>query len=314
MKNNPTTKTNGSLLGRTFIGILFGIAALYIVVVHWHTVSGSLEATRSAHLSWLLIALGCMVITMLIAAVIYGVLALHRLRYRQTVLVEVAAGFVNRILPSGLGSLGLHGVYLYKRKHTVAEATAVVSVNNLLGVTAHLSLLLFLIVLRPHVFQALHFHVAVRSVICVLIVLSAVLLIAATAPVIRRRVVGFARNLVRSFKKVSILSAAKAWGLAVMLTSLYVLILWFSGHAVDVHLSMLQMFVVFTAGMFSGTIVPLPGGLVGMEAGLLVSLVAYDIPTARAGAVVVIFRFVTYWLPIIPGVIALFLARRKRLV
>jgi undecaprenyl-diphosphatase len=74
------------------------------------------------------------------------------------------------------------------------------------------------------------------------------------------------------------------------------------------------MFVVFTIGMFSGTIVPLPGGLVGMEAGLLVGLLAYNVPTAQAGAVVVIFRLVTYWLPILPGIAALFLARRRRLI
>jgi len=41
-----------------------------------------------------------------------------------------------RLLPSGIGSLGLNGVYLYKRKHTVAEATVVVSTNNLLGIVS----------------------------------------------------------------------------------------------------------------------------------------------------------------------------------
>jgi undecaprenyl-diphosphatase len=99
-----------------------------------------------------------------------------------------------------------------------------------------------------------------------------------------------------------------------MLTGLYTLILWCSGHAVNVHISILQMFIIFTIGMFSGTIVPLPGGLVGMEAGLLVGLLAYNVSAAQAGAVVVIFRLVTYWLPILPGIAALFLARRRRLI
>lgn len=296
------------------MGLVFVVAALYILIAHWHTVDSSLRAARDAQVTWLGIALGSMVMTILVAALIYGTLALQRLRYFQTVLVEIAAGFVNRILPSGLGSLGLHGVYLYKKRHTVAEATAVVSVNNLVGIVAHLTLLLLLIVVRPHVVRALHFHVSVKGAVLAVLVLGVVLVAVCIVPMVRQQITRFIRNLSHSFKKVGLPSVLKAWGLAIVLTSLYVCILWSSGRAVDVSLSVLQMFVVFTAGMFSGTIVPLPGGLVGMEAGLLVGLVAYDVPTARAGAVVVIFRLVTYWLPIIPGVLALFLARRRQLV
>ncbi len=314
MKTHPVTQTNNSSLVRSLVGFLFGIAALYVVVVHWQTVDRSLQVTRTAHVAWLLTALGCMLATMLVAAAIYGTLALHRLRYLQTLLVEVAAGFVNRILPSGLGSLGLHGVYLYKRKYTVAEATAVVSVNNLLGITAHLSLLLLLVLVQPHTLRMLHVHVAVKSVVFVAIGFGVLLMAVALVPVVRRRIMRFIYNLLHSFRKVGLWSVIKAWVLALILTSLYTLILWCSGHAVDVHLSILQMFVVFTIGMFSGTVVPLPGGLVGMEAGLLVGLLAYNVPVTQAGAVVVIFRLVTYWLPILPGVIALFLARRRSLV
>lgn len=295
-------------------GVIFGVAALYMLVAHWHTVSASLHVARTAHVAWLAAALSCMVATTLIAAAIYGTLAVQRLHYFQTVLVEVAAGFVNRILPSGLGSLGLHGVYLYTRRHTVSEATAVVSVNNLVGIVAHLSLLVALLLARPHVIRSLHFRVPVRDIVLVAVVLGIILAVVGMLPMVRQQIAQFIHNLLHSFKKVGLPSVVRAWVFALLLTSLYVLILWSSGRAVNVDLSVLQMFVVFTAGMFSGTVVPLPGGLVGMEAGLLVGLVAYGVPAAHAGAVVVIFRLVTYWLPIIPGVIALFWARRRQLV
>lgn len=314
MKTQYKPHTQGQSRLRNAVGLLFAVAAVYLLARHWHTVDSSLRVARAEHVSWLLSALGCMVATTLVAAAIYGTLAIQRLRYAQTIAVEIAAGFVNRIFPSGLGSLGLHGVYLYKRRHTVSEATAVVSVNNLVGIMAHLSLLGALLFARPHVLGSLHVHVPVRNIVSVAVALLLLGAVVCMLPVVRRQTAQFMHNLLHSFKKVGPTSVIRAWLLALILTTLYVLILWSSGRAVDVNLSVLQMFVVFTAGMFSGTIVPLPGGLVGMEAGLLVGLVAYGVPATRAGAVVVTFRLVTYWLPIVPGVVALFWARRSQLV
>jgi uncharacterized membrane protein YbhN (UPF0104 family) len=299
---------------RAIAGVLFLGVAVYILAGHWHTVSTSLHVARTAKASWLLVAIGFMVVTMLIAASIYGVLAINRLRYFQTVLVEVAAGFVNRILPSGLGSLGLHGVYLFRKKHTVAEATAVVSTNNLLGVVAHLLLLLLLFIARPNVVHALQFKIgfsqpgwAAGALVCAC---AGVLLL----PAVRPRLGRLIQNVLVSLRKVGMRSVIRALVLASLLTTTYTTILFCSAHSVGIHISGLEIFVVFTAGMFSGTIVPLPGGLVGAEAGLLAGFIAYNVPTTQAGAAVLIFRLVTYWLPIIPGILALLLARRRQLV
>jgi uncharacterized protein (TIRG00374 family) len=66
--------------------------------------------------------------------------------------------------------------------------------------------------------------------------------------------------------------------------------------------------------MLASTATPTPGGLVGAEAGLFAGFVAYGVSAPMAGAAVLLYRFVTYWLPLLPGVLALFLARRRRLV
>ncbi|QQS18249.1 flippase-like domain-containing protein [Candidatus Saccharibacteria bacterium] len=73
-------------------------------------------------------------------------MAFRRLKLRELLIVELAAAFINRLIPSGLGGLGVHGLYLHKRRHSVAEATAVVSINNLLGMSVHLLLLGFILV------------------------------------------------------------------------------------------------------------------------------------------------------------------------
>lgn len=274
----------------------------------------SLETARSASIRWLVPSLLAMAVTYLLAAEIYGRLALHRLRFWQTVLVEVAASFINRLLPAGLGGLGLHGVYLFRRKHTAAEATVVVSVNNLLGIVAHMLLLACVVLARPGVIGQLHFgdtyEVSWRLIAgCAVLVLGLLLI-----PYLRQLLQRFIQNLVVSIRRVRPQAAAQALLLAMFLTATYTLILLCCARSLGVSLGALQVFVVFSLGMLAGTATPTPGGLVGVEAGLFAGFVAYGLPATTAGAVVLLYRLVTYWLPLFPGLVALPIARKRSLV
>ncbi|MFF1278372.1 lysylphosphatidylglycerol synthase domain-containing protein [Streptomyces marokkonensis] len=50
---------------------------------------------------------------------------------------------------------------------------------------------------------------------------------------------------------------------------------------------------------------PTPGGLGSVEAALVVALVAVGGAAAPATAVVLVFRVVTVWLPLLPGALTL---------
>lgn len=293
--------------------VLLG-AAVYVLVVHWSTVHTSLQVARSASIPWLVVSLLLMAYTFCIAAAIYGVLALHPLRYRQTLLVEVSTAFVNRLLPSGIGGLGLHGVYLYHRKHKGAEATVVVSVNNLIGMLAHLLLLATLLVWQPgtlrQLFTRLHLGLSWPLTLAVIVVLGMVF---AVRP-IRTRLARFGRNMLVSVHEMQPWAVVQALLLAVQLTIVYTLILHSVAHSIGVDLNVFQIFIVFSIGMLASTATPTPGGLVGAEAGLFAGFVAYGVAAPQAGAVVLLYRLITYWLPLLPGVIALVTARKHRLV
>jgi len=302
-----------SLLIRVGLSVVLLAAAVWVLSSHWQTVTRSLQVAREASIPWLVLSLLLMAFTFCIAAAIYGVLALHRLRYWQTVLVEVSTAFVNRLLPSGLGGLGLHGVYLYKRKHTAAEATVVVSMNNLVGMAAHLLLLACVLVFYPavlHQFLSRQHVLNGRAVLVVAGVVAAILAL----PMVRQRVAKFVRNLLVSVRKLHLRKVLRALGLAALLTTTYTLILFSVSRSLGLQLGLLQVFVVFSLGMLTSTATPTPGGLVGAEAGLFAGFVIYDVPAAPAGAAVLLYRLVTYWIPLLPGVLALFVARRRKLV
>lgn len=297
------------------VGTLILVAAgLYVLQRNWATVHASLQVARGASIGWLMLSLFTMAATFCIAAAIYNVLALHRLRYPQTLLVGVAAALANRLLPAGLGGLGLNGVYLYKRHHTAAEATVVVSVNNLLGIAAHLVLLTLLLVFRPvivrPVFRHYHTHLPWVWILAVIIILYLITRI----PRVRKPLIRFAHNLLRSVRRLKATHVLSALLLSSIITVAYTLILYAAAHSVQLALSPLQVFIVFSFGTLAGTVTPTPGGLVGAEAGLFIGFVAYGAAPTEAGAAVLLFRLVTYWLPLIPGLVALWAARARALV
>lgn len=299
---------------RTALVALFLIAAVYVLAANWQTVRTSIDVAKQADLGWLVGSLVLTALTFLIAAAIYGVLAIRKLRYQETVIVEVSTAFVNRLLPSGIGGLGLHGVYLYKRKHSAAEATVVVTVNNLIGMLAHLLLLTIVCVFEPSVVSELlerhNIHLPWIAVLSGVILVSVLLLI----PAIQSRLLSFGANLLRSVRELSYISLLRALGIALLLTLTYTLVLMCSARSIDIKLGLPQIFIVFSVGMLASTATPTPGGLVGAEAGLFAGFVAYGVPATNAAAAVLLFRLATYWLPLIPGVIALWTARKRKLV
>ncbi len=303
-----------ALAWRVLLTLALLLAAVYAVVRNWHTVDGSLRVARGSDPVWLAAALLLMALTFCIAAAVYGVLALHRLRYWQTWLVSLAGAFVNRLLPSGLGGLGLSGVYLYRRGHSPAEATVVVSVNNLLGIAAHVLLLAAIFALRPQVIQALFAgrHIGLSLNVGLAVVLVAGML--TCLPGVRRPLARFMWNLNRSVRHLKLAKVVLALMLSALLTVTYTGILACTARSIGVELGVLQVFIVFSLGMLAGTATPTPGGLVGAEAGLFTGFTAYGVSVLDAGAAVLLFRLVTYWLPLFPGLLALLAGRKNGLI
>ena len=56
--------------------------------------------------------------------------------------------------------------------------------------------------------------------------------------------------------------------------------------------------VVYLTGSAIGSILPTPGGLGGVEAALTAGLTAAGLPGAVAVSAVLLFRLLTFWLPV----------------
>jgi uncharacterized membrane protein YbhN (UPF0104 family) len=67
--------------------------------------------------------------------------------------------------------------------------------------------------------------------------------------------------------------------------------------------------MAYFVGML-GNLLPLPGGLGGVEGGMIGALVAFGTPLSSALVAVLAYRAISFWLPTIPGVIAYIHLRR----
>jgi len=280
---------------------------------NWGHLAQSFTVLQSVSLGYFWVAVPLVGVTFFLAASAYGFLAFRRLRFRELLVVELAAAFINRLVPSGLGGVGVHGLYLHKRTHTVAEATAVVSVNNLVGMTVHISLLA--LVVLTGVGGKLHLGWSYKQG-WLLLGFVLVIVLGLAVPRVQRALASFTRNLLASLRKYERQPHKLVYTVLALgtLTLINVLILHLAARSFGVWLDLSQLFIVYTGAVLLGAAVPTPGGLAGVEAGLVGGFMAYGVNGTTALAVALAFRFATYWLPIIPGAIAFYIARSKKLI
>ena len=70
-----------------------------------------------------------------------------------------------------------------------------------------------------------------------------------------------------------------------------------------------MLVIGFFVGML-GNLLPLPGGIGGVDGGMIGAFAAFNVDTGLAVVAVLVYRAFTFWLPTIPGVIA-YLQLRK---
>jgi hypothetical protein len=96
---------------------------------------------------------------------------------------------------------------------------------------------------------------------------------------------------------------------AVLFWAFQVAVLWASFRAFGEAPPLAVLTQAFFVGMF-GNLLPMPGGVGGVEGGMIAALAAFGVDAGQAVVAVLLFRAVTFWLPMIPGVIAYFQLRK----
>jgi uncharacterized membrane protein YbhN (UPF0104 family) len=87
------------------------------------------------------------------------------------------------------------------------------------------------------------------------------------------------------------------------------LVLLATFHAFGLSPPLIIVLMAYLCGQLGG-ILPLPGGIGGIDGGLIGTLIVYGIPAAEATAAVLAYRVVLFWIPLVMGIPAWFFLRR----
>ena len=124
---------------------------------------------------------------------------------------------------------------------------------------------------------------------------------AVTVPALAASGVRAAIELIRS-RDPGLLGAIAWWGFDIS-------VLWAMFHAFGTPPPFTVIWMAYFIGML-GNLLPLPGGLGGVEGGMIGAFAAFGVDFNLAVLAVLSYRAISFWLPTVPGAIAYFQLRR----
>ena len=96
---------------------------------------------------------------------------------------------------------------------------------------------------------------------------------------------------------------------AVVYWACQIAVLWASFKAFGDAPALAVVVVAFFVGML-GNLLPLPGGIGGVDGGMIGAFAAFNVDAGLAVVAVLVYRGFTFWLPTVPGVLAYLQLRR----
>jgi uncharacterized protein (TIRG00374 family) len=123
----------------------------------------------------------------------------------------------------------------------------------------------------------------------------------AAAPAAAASGVRTAIHLVRA-REVSLLGAVAWWGFDIA-------VLWACFHAFGGSPPTAVVIMAYFIGMLGNTL-PLPGGIGGVDGGMIGAFSAFGVPVQLAVVAVLAYRGFAFWLPTVPGAVAYLQLRR----
>jgi glycosyltransferase 2 family protein len=305
----------GSLVSA--FGFVFLVLVILAFVSNWDDIS---EALREANWTRLPATVVLAFLTYPAGALSLMGAVLRPLAFGRTSLIMLAQSFLNRFTPMNAGGMAMRVRYLQKGGTDVAVAAAAVGVTSAAsGVMQGVLFAVFILWAGQSPGGTFETPDVNAAALVVGAVALAVGLVFAIRP-LRRFVVkwfklgwaklgGEFRGLGRRPDKLALLFGGAGLSKLFTITCFVA-----SCRALDITLGFADLGFLYLVGSSVGSAVPTPGGVGGVEAALIAVLTGAGVDSAAAAAAVVIFRLVTYWLPVPFGYLCLRYSRRAELV
>ncbi|MEW2300494.1 lysylphosphatidylglycerol synthase transmembrane domain-containing protein [Streptomyces sp. NPDC006655] len=281
-----------------------------IAVQHWPVLVEGFGRLRSASWPWLLAAAGATCLTWVAAAFTRQGAVIQPLPRWRLLATQLAAGSANHLLPTGLGSGAVNLRFMTVCGVPLATSSAALALYLLAESVARVGLMAALFFAFPDALRLDGLLPAgdagpVLAAVCALSAAALGVLFGARR--VRGPVFRFVRTALSEARSVHARPsrALALWGGSLAFPALQAVGLVAVGQALGLRLPPAHMALAYLAATVAVALIPTPGGLGSVEAALIVALVAAGGPVAVVTAVVLAYRIITVWVPLLPGALTL---------
>jgi uncharacterized membrane protein YbhN (UPF0104 family) len=300
---------------RRVVGLSALAATAHFLLPSIATAGGAAGALGQFHAVWLPAIVTAAAGTFAMAALSLMAASGAGLAFPRTIAAQLAAGFTNRLLPAGVGAMTTNVRYLERAGQTGADAVTAIGLDSVAGLVVHAVALVSV----SAVFGASHQQLRVHSPDVpdnwpVLMLVALLLPATGVAMALARSDVRSAANRVGAHltalghdprRTIRLLAASAG------ITTSFCLALCAAVQGAGGGISIVSIVAVFVVGSAVAAAAPTPGGLGALEAGLIAGLTSVGEPAAAAVTAVLVYRLVTFWLPVLPGAICFWALRRS---
>ncbi|WP_329263583.1 flippase-like domain-containing protein [Streptomyces sp. NBC_01478] len=288
------------------------VAVVCLVRRHWPVLASGAGRLAVADQGWLLVAGTAALGTWVCSALAQQGAVAQRLPGGRLVAAQLAASAANHVLPAGLGAGAVNVRFLMRCGLPVGRSASALAVKATAGVVVRIVLIGVLAAVCPGVLRVPRVSLGVVGVVLAVVVLVTVLLNCPLWPRCRRGL----GTVLTDIRAVHTLPhrAVALWGGSLAFAALHSLVLICVTQAVELPLSPARVALLYLAASSAAALLPTPGGIGSLDAALVFALTESGTTASAAASVVLGYRLLTMWLPLIPGLLVLgVLVRRKAL-
>ncbi len=306
----------------TWVGFMILAFFLLTLITSWSEIS---ESLKGLDWGWIPAILATALVSTFGGAMALAGSVLRRVPLGEATLIMFGQSFLNRFTPMNAGGMAMRIRYLQKGGTDVTVATAAIglaSASN--GVVQGVLILFFLLWSGTDPTSDVDLagnsspDLAIVGVFVGAIVVAAAVI--ALSPKLRRWLVDFIKStidkvrhdfgeLARRPSKLALLFGGAAFSKLLTIVAFAM-----SCRAFGIDLNFAEMGALYLGATTIASAVPTPGGVGAIEAALVLVLTNAGAAEPDAWAAVLLFRLMTYWLPTVPGYVALKISERRDLV
>lgn len=290
------------------------VIALYVLVPQFSQINIR-ELVATAQWGWAAIALMGSVLTYFASTAILLAFITAKVNWFKALQAQLAASFATLVTPPTLGSVAVNIRFLNKSGVSAPAAATAVGVSQVVIFFVHIILLIIFGVIAGSQTD-LSFRPP-RITLVIFVIIFAIIIVTLSISKIRNWIFKRAQPILNQVGPTLAIIVQQPQRLfislfsSISLNTFYIIAFYASLNAFGSEISLAAAAFVYLAGATIGQAAPTPGGIGAVEAALVAGLTAVGIPSGTALSAVLLYRVVTFWLPVMPGWYAFISLQRK---